>query len=119
MNRKEIVEFFIKSANTERENEDGCTYWWTLDYVDDKQFAIVMGWQQVDDDYELCMKLAYLPMNSLMSEYDIDWIMPYDEDTGQVDDTNSEIGDEQDIANTIDYLLDVYNSRYAPKEELV
>ena len=44
------------------------------------------------DDWKLYAKLAYQPTNSLMQEYDIDWLMPTDEN-GEVDDTELAVGD--------------------------
>lgn len=72
---------------------DGTTYWVDLDYDNaGNRWAVVFGWM---DDGEgnplLCGKIAYLPKNSGMQEYDMDWEMPYDEETGEVWDTELSI----------------------------
>ena len=115
MNKEKMIKFFKESIAKEKENEDGCTYWQTLDVIDGKEFAIVLGWQDgfdTEDGYELCMKLAYLPTNSLMSEYSVDWLMPYDEKTGDVDDTEICVGNGENIEEDINWLLKCYE-KYA------
>ena len=52
------------------------------------------------------MKFAYQPRTSLMQEYDIDWLMPYDEETNEVDDTEIPISDNMD---DIKWLLEAYD----------
>ena len=78
----------IKEA--ESDGPSSTTYIVDLDY-DDKgnRWAVVLGWVDYDgdDEYELWGKIAYLPKNSYMKEYDWDWLMPYDEETGEVWDT--------------------------------
>ena len=78
----------IKEA--ESDGPSSTTYIVDLDY-DDKgnRWAVVLGWVDYDGDdaYELCGKIAYLPKNSYMKDYDYDWEMPYDEETGEVWDT--------------------------------
>ena len=77
------------------------TYIVPLDADDDvNDWAIVFGYVY-ESDYKDSIpringKVAYLPKNSLMREYDIDWTMPYNE-SGDVDDTELTIGDEKDI----------------------
>ena len=75
---------------------------------------LVMGWsggfdkddtQQnpyADGEYRICTKLAY-NCDSLQCDYEYDWEMPYDENTGDVDDTDSEYGEPDDILWQIDY----------------
>lgn len=114
-NREKMIKSFKASFINELDYKEGYTYWQTLDIVNGKEFAIVLGWQDgfdTKDGFELCMKLAYLPTNSLMSEYGIDWIMPYDEETGEVDDTEMTVNCKDDIEEIVDWLLDVYNERY-------
>lgn len=45
-------------------------------------------------EYRICGKLAY--NDSYMKEYDMDWLMPYDEDTGEVYDTECSFEDMAD-----------------------
>ena len=74
-----------------REDPLGTTRWIPLGTVDDKDFALVMAYVEHDEDeYELYAKLAY--NDSYMKEYDMDWIMPYDPQTGEVWDTEVSVG---------------------------
>lgn len=112
---KKMIKFFTKQAKAEWKNGiSGTTYWYTLDIINDKEYAVVMGWNDgfAEDKPTLCMKLAFLPTNSLMSEYDIDWLMPYDEQ-GEVDDTEMSIESEDDIIKAVEYMVDVFKTRYA------
>lgn len=58
-----------------------------LDHIGDRTWALVFGWEdsyskvEIDTPTErgenrICGKIAYLPDNSIMSEYSVDWIMP-------------------------------------------
>jgi len=82
------------------------TYCVNLDYDDDgNQWAVVFGWIDDGDGNPLfCGKVAYLPKNSGMSEYDYDWMMPYDEETGEVWNTEIEFTSADD--SNIDWLLE-------------
>ena len=54
-------------------------------------------------------KIAYRATNSLMTEYDIDFTMPYDSATNEVDDTEYAIyGNEKDVKTLIDDLMKEY-----------
>ena len=89
----------LLSRMKQEENWDS-TYYYPLLYSDDKTWAIVLGW---DYEYTQIMgKIAYLPNNSAMAEYDVDWIMPYNESTGEVYDTETQIGYLCDV----EWLLD-------------
>lgn len=96
---------------------DKITRWYILD-TDDKgnNLAIVCGWTDgfedngikdwnEDGECRLYMKFAYQPKTSLMKEYDIDWLMPYDNVTNEVDDTEMPISDNME---DIKWLLEAY-----------
>ena len=93
----------IKEA--ESDGPSGTTYIVDLDY-DDKgnRWAVVLGWVDYDGDgeYKLWGKIAYLPKNSYMKEYDYDWEMPYDEETGEVWDTEISNPDAYDVSWWLD-----------------
>lgn len=93
----------IKEA--EADGPSSTTYIVDLDY-DDKgnRWAVVLGWVDYDgdDEYKLWGKIAYLPKNSYMKEYDWDWMMPYDEETGEVWDTEISNPDAFDAAWWLD-----------------
>lgn len=77
--------------------------------------AIVVGWSDgfeaapagtpnADGTWRVCAKIAYQHSNNAMQcDFDIDWYMPYNLDTGEVDDTCTEITATQ--AN-VDWLND-------------
>lgn len=98
----------IRNTITEAlsDGPSGTTYWVNLDYDDSgNQWAVVFGWIDDGDGNPLfCGKVAYLPKNSGMSEYDMDWIMPYDEETGEVWNTEIEFTSADD--SNIDWLLE-------------
>lgn len=80
----------------------------------------MLGWsdgfeEKPDDDnldgtWRICAKLAYQSKRSVMQcDYDIDWYMPYDEVTGEVDDNEVSIYPNTDLEETIDWLLNCYH----------
>ena len=78
------------------DNEDHESTWFLdLETHNGKRWALVAAWMDYNDtdDWELYAKLAYQPTNSLMQEYDIDWLMPTDKN-GEVDDTELAVGSE-------------------------
>lgn len=93
----------IKEA--ESDGPSSTTYIVDLDY-DDKgnRWAVVLGWVDYDGDgeYKLWGKIAYLPKNSGMSDYDYDWMMPYDKETGEVWDTEISNPDAYDASWWLD-----------------
>jgi hypothetical protein len=122
MNRNILAKEFTKAVAEKRRTHENGTYYWTLG-EDDKgnTWAIVLGWapgfdEEPEDDctdgtWRLCAKLAYQPNNSLMQcDYDIDWFMPYDEESGEVDDTEEDLYPNTNLENTIDWLLKCYES---------
>ena len=84
-----------KAINLLHEDE---TYFYYVSSADKKNdWALVFGYGEGFEEPTLCGKVAYQSKNCLMQEYDIDWTMPYDEETGNVDDTEIAIGDATDI----------------------
>ena len=90
---KEPIETILNKIKNLEQTETYCYY---LDDHDEKNnWALVFGYP---DDYDdVCGKVAYQPRNSMMQEYGIDWLMPYDEDNGDVWDTEIHISDTKDI----------------------
>ena len=95
----------VKKAAVEMAEEQmsGCCYW-RLGNIKNHVFAICIGWQpgyenepddtfashdgDIGNGYHLAIKLAFQPANSIMQcDFDVDWLMPYDPNTGDVDDT--------------------------------
>lgn len=124
MNKENLIKQFQEAVEDMKKHKHNGTYHWNLD-VDDKQnqWAIVLGWSDgfeedpkddcTDGTYRLCAKLAYQPTNSIMQcDYNIDWLMPYDEETGEVDDNELSIYPNDDAKEIIDWLLKCYE-RYS------
>ncbi len=80
--------------------EEGWTSYVTL-YTDSfkERWAIVMAWMDYDNNgnWKIYGKIASQPTNSLMQEYDIDWLMPIEESYGFDGDTEIQIESEVDI----------------------
>ena len=120
MDKAKLVNKFINAVADMKNTKANGTYHWILGRDEnDNDWAIVLGWADgfdaeendacTDGTWRLCVKLAYQPCNSLMQcDYDIDWLMPYDEETGEVDDTEVSIYPNTDLEETIDWLLDCY-----------
>lgn len=112
--RHNMIQEFANAVNDLEKTHDYATYYWVLGTDDnDNRWAIVLSWS---DSYEaICTKLAYQPNNSIMSDYDIDWLMPYDEESGEVYDTELSLYSNVNIAEiewVIDWLLNIYNQYY-------
>ena len=122
MNRAKLVKEFVNAIDNMRKTHENGTYHWILGTdEDDNNWAIVLGWLDgfeadetddcMDGTWRLCTKLAYQPCNSLMQcDYDIDWLMPYNEETGEVDDNEISIYSDTNVEETIDWLLKCYSS---------
>lgn len=122
MKTQELVRSFTKAVEDMKISKYNGTYHWLLNTDDNgNDWAIVLGWSdgfEVDtnDDcmsgtYRLCAKLAYQSHNNIMQcDYDIDWTIPYDEESGEVDDTEISIYPDTNMQETVDWLLECYNS---------
>jgi len=122
MNKETLIKQFDKAIAEMRQTHNNGTYHWKLAIDDNNnQWAIVLGWadgfdEEPEDDctdgtWRLCAKLAYQPTNSMMQcDYGIDWLMPYDEETGEVEDNEISIYPDSDASVIIDLLLKRYKS---------
>lgn len=124
MNKKKLVKEFTSALEEMKRTKSNGTYYWKLDNDDNNNvWAIVLGWNDgfdedetddcMDGTYRLCTKLAYQSSNNIMKEYDIDWLMPYDEKTGEVDDTEVSIYPDTNIEEAIEWQLDFGNHSYS------
>lgn len=125
MNKKELIKSFTKAVEDMKRNKSNGTYYWYLNRnTNGNDWAIVLGWSDgfdadesddcTDGTYRLCTKIAYQSSNSIMQcDYDIDWLMPYDEETGDVFDIELCIFPDTNINWVVDWLLKCYNS-YIP-----
>ncbi len=75
----------------------GC-WFWRLGQIGDHDFAIVIGWEfgyetdKLDplchNNHHLAIKLGCQPHRSIMQcDFEVDWTMPYDPKTGDIEDT--------------------------------
>lgn len=122
MDRQVLIKEFKKAVIDMKDNHLDGTYYWYLDTdKNNNDWAIVLGWQdgfdidKKDDclygSYRLSVKLAYQPRNSIMQcDYDIDWIMPYNEATNEVYDNEISLYPDTDLDNVINWLLECYES---------
>jgi hypothetical protein len=122
MDKAKLVNEFTNAVEYMKRTKDDCVYHWILGRDENgNDWAIVLGWadgfdERENDDctdrtWRLCVKLAYQPWNSLMqSDYGWDWTMPYDEESGEVDDTEVSIYPNTDLEDAINWLLDCYKS---------
>lgn len=69
------------------------TYFWQIGEDHRNEWFLAAGWMEGFDPDDtgcrerLCVKIAYVPNNSLLRDYDYDFLMPYDEKTGEIWDT--------------------------------
>jgi len=111
-----------KAANylASTKEEGGCYHWKIYANTDDnKDISIVLGWtdgfnkndpdkdKYQDDTWRLAVKVGYQPSNSIMQcDYDIDFNLPYNPDTGDVYDCEYciyETTDFKTLAKDINY----------------
>lgn len=129
MDRNILAKEFIEAVAEMRRTHGYGTYYWIIG-EDDKgnTWAIVLGWQdgyepEPDDDcmdgkWRICAKLAYQPNNSIMQcDYDVDWLMPYDEETMEVYDNEVSIYPNTDLQGVVNWLLECYDSYLNDEEE--
>ena len=91
----------------------GCCYHEVAHTSKGTTLCIVVGWEDgfseapkgtpyADGTWRICAKVAYQHANNVMQcDYDIDWRMPYDKETGDVDDTSTEVSPSQ---HDVDWL---------------
>ena len=117
--RKLVAEIQAAANKFVAEQSYTGVYYWTLGVHDNNRWAICLGWQdgfEPDEsdkysfeDLHLCVKLAFQPINSMLQcDYDVDWTMPYNEATEEVDDTEEAIYEDTDLEDTVKTLLDLY-----------
>lgn len=127
MNRTKLVKEFTEAVKEMCRTNGNGTYYWRLGSDDKNDWAIVLGWADgfeedsndpcMSGTWRICAKLAYQPWNSIMQcDYDIDWFMPYDEETMEVDDNEVSIYPDTDLGDVIDWLLKCWDTY---KEDMV
>lgn len=113
------------------QSKDLCvTKWIPLKETGGKLWAVVFAWQggfeKADDnsseyeygEYRICGKISFLPVKSVMADYDMDWLMPYSEKTGEVYDTEYSFGDISDADDAAGYWNECWDE-FCANEELL
>lgn len=101
VNKNKLAEWMAEISPELADNE-GETAWFELfrDYDEGRTYSVVMTQRDSEDEEignEVVAKVASIADNSGMSEYDMDFEMPYDEKTGDVWDTELSIAPVSDI----------------------
>ena len=116
MNREQLKEQINNTIHSAIESKDYFGTWYIdLGIYGDNRYAIAIAWMDYDNDtkYDLYMKIANQPKNSIMQcDYDIDWKMPI---------INGGIFDSEIYAveSDVDWMLDQWETlkRYLEKFE--
>lgn len=129
MNKTKLIKEFVNAVEYMKETKYNGTYYWYLrEDGRGNDWAIVLGWadgfderetdEYTDGTWRLCVKLAYQPNNSAMQcDYDVDWLMPYDIESGEVDDNEVSIYPNTNLEEVIDWLLEC-NANYLEAVEM-
>ena len=97
------LDFLTSSIKWLNDEKCGCCFQKVAETDGGTGLLIVLGWQDgydkaepntpnADGTYRICAKIAYQHSNNAMQcDFDVDWYMPYNKKTGDVDDTCAEI----------------------------
>lgn len=121
MNRTKLLKNFTAAVEEMKKNHKSGTYYWYLGFDGKNNWAIVLGWSDgfeedstdpcMNGTWRICAKLTYQPNNSIMQcDYDIDWDMPYDEITGEVDDNEISIYPDTNLKEVVNWLLKCWDT---------
>ena len=117
MNKENLIAAFANAVKDMTATHFDGTFHWHLDTDENgNDWAIVMSYMDYDSDGNdrLYAKLAYQPSNSIMQcDYDIDWMMPYDETTGEVWDTEVSVYSADYAEKIVNWLLRSYEEYMA------
>lgn len=109
---------------------DGVYFWELGCDQQNRVWAVVLGWQDYgpsddddDDDkyavgkYHLCIKLA-INIDDYQADYNWNWYMPWDEETGDVHDTELAVSDKT-LAKDLKWLLEQFYTMYSHDMKVV
>lgn len=122
MNKRKLIQEFTAAVEEMRRTHGCGTYYWLIGEDKENDWAIVLGWadgfeedpndNNLDGTWRICAKMAFQSKRSIMQcDYDIDWMMPYDEESGEVDDNEISIYSDTNLASVVDWLLECYSRR--------
>jgi hypothetical protein len=98
-----------------KKEDCGCCHFKLLTDDNNNSWFILMGWSDgfdesdngrwQDGSWKICTKIGYQSSNSIMqTDLNIDFLMPYDKETGEVDDTEWTLVDEPNWDKLADEL---------------
>lgn len=117
---KDLYDGFAKAINQLKDGGDGVHYW-KLANTDGNIWAIVLGWAEDDNEddgmdkchtvgYNVAVKIAFQPNNSMMQcDYSVDWQLPYDKESGEVEDCEWYLSDKDNPSEILDSILKDWN----------
>ena len=119
MTKQTLTKYFIEAVKDMKTQKYGTYFWWLPMDDDENNWAIVLGYSDgfdekeqdefTDGTWRLCAKFAFQSNNSTMQcDYDDDWLMPYDEETNEVDNRKISIYSSTDLVETVDWLWKQY-----------
>lgn len=128
MDRNTLAKEFIEAVAEMRRTHGYGTYYWIIGEDEENDWAIVLGWgngfeENPNDDctdgtWRICAKLAFQSKKSIMQcDYEVDWLMPYDEETLEVDDNEVSIYPNTDLQGVVNWLLECYDSYFNDDED--
>lgn len=127
MDKKILTKEFIESVAEMRRTHGYGTYYWIIGEDEENDWAIVLGWVDgfepdpnddcTDGTWRICAKMAFQSKKSIMQcDYDVDWLMPYDEETMEVYDNEVSIYPDTDLESVVNWLFECYDG-YLNEEE--
>lgn len=117
---KSLYDGFAKAIDQLKDGGDGVHYW-RLANTDGNVWAIVLGWAEDDNEddgtdkchkvgYNVAVKIAFQPNNSMMQcDYYVDWQLPYDKESGEVEDCEWLLSDKDNPSEIQDFILKCWN----------
>lgn len=128
MDRNTLAKEFTKAVAEMRRTHGDGTYYWIIGEDEKNDWAIVLGWgngfeENPNDDctdgtWRICAKLAFQSKKSIMQcDYEVDWLMPYDEETMGVYNNEVSIYPNTDLQSVVNWLLECYDSYFNDDEE--
>lgn len=121
-----LMEIANSLCNAVREKALSTTYFWRIGCSYSYGWYITAGWQGGYDPDEggctdrLCMKIAYISEHSMLMEYDYDFLMPYDDKTGGVWDTETSLSSSPvafSVYNDLQWMMKEFNKMVKESRE--
>ena len=117
---KDLYDGFAKAIDQLKDGGDEVHYW-RLANTNGNVWAIVLGWEEDDNEddgtdkchkvgYNIAAKIAFQPTNSMTQcDYSVDWQLPYDKESGEVEDCEWFLSDKDNPSEILDSILKDWN----------